>query len=144
MEHESDSAVIDWILEAIEYVAVGIEVLAVAVIVIGIVLGTANYLSQRRAIAGRASSERSYRERLGKSLLLGLEILVAADIVRTVALDATLESVGVLGILVVIRTFLSWSIVVEIDGLWPWQRAAGEVGSAGQAHAQSEAGAGNE
>jgi len=52
---------------------------------------------------------------------LGLEILVAADIVRTVALEATLQSVAVLGILVLIRTFLSWALVVEIEGRWPWQ-----------------------
>jgi uncharacterized membrane protein len=54
-------------------------------------------------------------------LLIGLEVLVAADIVRTVALDPTLESVAVLGLLVLIRTFLSWSVVVEIDHRWPWQ-----------------------
>lgn len=53
--------------------------------------------------------------------MLGLEILVAADIVRTVALEATLESVIILGLLVLIRTFLSWALVVEIEGHWPWQ-----------------------
>jgi uncharacterized membrane protein len=58
---------------------------------------------------------------LGRSLLIGLEILVAADIVRTVALEATLESVVILGLLVLIRTFLSWSLEVEIEGHWPWQ-----------------------
>jgi uncharacterized membrane protein len=61
---------------------------------------------------------------LGRSLLLGLEILVAADIVRTVALEATLQSVVVLGLLVLIRTFLSWALVVEIEGRWPWQAQA--------------------
>ena len=54
-------------------------------------------------------------------LLLGLEILVAADIVRTVALEPSFENVAVLGLLVLVRTFLSWSIVVEIEGRWPWQ-----------------------
>jgi uncharacterized membrane protein len=53
--------------------------------------------------------------------LLGLEILVAADIIRTVALEATLQSVVVLGLLVLVRTFLSWALVVEIEGRWPWQ-----------------------
>ena len=53
--------------------------------------------------------------------MLGLEILIAADIVRTVALEATLESIGFLGLLVLIRTFLSWSLSVEIEGHWPWQ-----------------------
>ena len=60
---------------------------------------------------------------LGKALLLGLEILVAADIIRTVALEATLESVCILGLLVLIRTFLSWALVVEIEGRWPWNAA---------------------
>jgi len=60
---------------------------------------------------------------VAKALLLGLEILVAADIILTVALEATLESVLILGLLVVIRTFLSWSLVVEIERRWPWQRS---------------------
>jgi hypothetical protein len=58
-----------------------------------------------------------------KALLLGLEFLVAADIIRTVALEETLESVIVLGLLVLIRTFLSWALVVEIEGRWPWRQA---------------------
>jgi uncharacterized membrane protein len=65
---------------------------------------------------------RELKARLGRTLLLGLEILVAADIVRTVALEATLESVVVLALLVLIRTFLSWALEVEIEGRWPWQR----------------------
>ncbi|HRA68965.1 MAG TPA: DUF1622 domain-containing protein, partial [Caldilinea sp.] len=60
---------------------------------------------------------------LGKSLLLGLEVLVAADVIHTVALEATPQSVIVLGLLVLIRTFLSWALVVEIEGRWPWQQA---------------------
>jgi hypothetical protein len=58
---------------------------------------------------------------MGRSLLLGLEFLVAGDVVRTVALEPTLVNVGVLGLLVLIRTFLSWSLAVEIEGRWPWQ-----------------------
>jgi uncharacterized membrane protein len=58
---------------------------------------------------------------LGKSLLLSLEILVAADVIRTVALQPTLSNILGLGLLVVIRTFLSWSLVVEMEGRWPWQ-----------------------
>ena len=57
-----------------------------------------------------------------RALLIGLEILVAADIVRTVALDATISNILGLALLVLIRTFLSWSIVLEIEGRWPWQR----------------------
>ena len=62
-----------------------------------------------------------YKHSLGKSLLLGLEILVAADVVRTVALEPTLENIAGLGVLVLVRTFLSWSLVVEMEGRWPWQ-----------------------
>jgi uncharacterized membrane protein len=58
---------------------------------------------------------------MGRSLLLGLEFLVAGDVVRTVALDPTLNNVAVLGLLVLIRTFLGWSLAVEIEGHWPWQ-----------------------
>ena len=63
-----------------------------------------------------------FRVALGRALLLGLEILVAADIVRTVALDPDLRNFEALAVLVVVRTFLSWSIVVEVEGRWPWQR----------------------
>jgi uncharacterized membrane protein len=63
----------------------------------------------------------AFKVRLGRGLLLGLEVLVAADVVRTVALEATLESVAFLGLLVLIRIFLGWSIVVEIEHRWPWQ-----------------------
>lgn len=60
------------------------------------------------------------------ALLLGLEILVAADIIRTIALEPSFSSVGVLGLLVIVRTFLSWSIVVELEGRWPWQHPVQE------------------
>ncbi len=63
------------------------------------------------------------RSTFGRSVLLGLEILVAADLIRTIAVEPTLENLYVLGLLVLIRTFLSWSLDVEIEGRWPWQRA---------------------
>jgi uncharacterized membrane protein len=62
------------------------------------------------------------RRDLSRCILLGLEVLIVADIVRTIIVDATLESVGVLGIIVVIRVVLSFSLEVEIDGAWPWHR----------------------
>lgn len=65
---------------------------------------------------------RSYRQLLGRSILLGLELLVAADIIRTVAVTPTLQSVAVLAIIVAIRTFLSFSLELEISGRWPWQK----------------------
>jgi uncharacterized membrane protein len=108
------------ILEWIEVAALAIEILAVVIIVVAILYSTLRYAFQA---ALHPEAEDSYQElkfSLGRALLLGLEILVAADIVRTVALEATLESVVVLGLLVLIRTFLSWALVVEIEGHWPW------------------------
>jgi len=61
---------------------------------------------------------------VGKSLLIGLEVLVAADVVRTVALELTIEAMAVLGLLVLIRTFLGWSLIIEMEGRWPWQGQA--------------------
>ena len=77
----------------------------------------------KRLPAGSAplSFYRSYRQLLGRSILLGLELLVAADIIRSVAITPTFESVGVLAIIVLIRTFLSFSLELEISGRWPWQ-----------------------
>ena len=66
------------------------------------------------------------RSNFGRSILLGLEFLIAADIINTVAVRPTLQSVIVLGAIVLIRTFLSFSLELEIDGRWPWQRRAGE------------------
>jgi uncharacterized membrane protein len=103
----------------IEIVAQGIEAFAVIVIVIGISNGIIRYfLNQWKQIA---DSYKRFKDSLGKTLLLGLELLVAADIIRTVALSSTMLNVVMLAILVIIRTFLSWSLVVEMEGSWPWQ-----------------------
>jgi uncharacterized membrane protein len=103
-----------------------IELLAVAVILAAVVVlavkrGTIRYVYQVNA----PGTYESYKHQLGKALLLALELLVAADVVRTVALEPTLTNVGVLGLLVLIRTFLSWSLTVEMDGRWPWQLRSG-------------------
>lgn len=109
----------------VEWSALGIEFLAIVLIVVAIAIATLICLYEMltRSENGRTSYE-SYKRRLGRSLLLCLEILVAADIVRTVALDSTFESVLSLGLLVIVRTFLSWSLIVEIEGRWPWQKVA--------------------
>ena len=102
----------------IELAVLGIEGLAVLVIVVAIIFGTLRVLVHIWAQAPEAYEH--YKVQLGKALLLGLQLLVAADVVRTVALEPTLESVAVLGMLVLVRTFLSFSTVVEIEGRWPW------------------------
>ena len=114
------------ILEWIGLISLGIELLAIIIIIVAIAASTVRYfvhVAKRRSTLGHY---REYKHSLARTLLLGLEILVAADIVRTVALEATIQSVMVLGLLVLIRTFLSWALVVEIDGHWPWQRKPGE------------------
>jgi uncharacterized membrane protein len=122
---ESGSPVIGVIHQWIEWAALGIELLAVAVIITGVVMvaltrGTVRYLFRR----GEDGALSSYKQQLGKPLLLGLELLVAADVIRTVALEPTLANVAVLGLLVLVRTLLSWSLAVEIEGHWPWQGKA--------------------
>lgn len=109
----------------VEWSALGIEFLAIALIVSAIAGSTVMFLydSAKRPGAGQAHYE-TYKRRLGRSLLLCLEILVAADIVRTVALDSTVASVLALGLLVIVRTFLSWSLILEVEGRWPWQSKA--------------------
>ena len=109
------------ILKWIEVAALAIEILAVLIIVGAIFYAMIRYTFRSILQADREDQYQELKVRLGRALLLGLEILVAADIVRTVALEATLESVVVLGLLVLIRTFLSWALVVEIEERWPWQ-----------------------
>ena len=110
--------------QTIEVSALAVEVLAVTLILVAIVHGTTRYLLHLQRDPSDAYQR--YKVYLGKALLLGLEFLVAADIVRTVGLDPTLPSVSLLGLLVVVRTFLSWSLVVEIEGRWPWRAKSAE------------------
>ena len=106
----------------IEIISLGIEMIAVIIIVFAVLYGTLQFVFQtlQKQLVAR-ERYRQYKHRLGRALLLSLEILVAADVIRTVALEPSLANVSVLGLLVLIRTFLSWSLVVEIEGHWPWQ-----------------------
>ena len=118
------------IIQFVEIAALIIELLAVAIIVSAVLVGMWRYL--RHTLSSRTLVDQrfnEYRMVLARALLLGLEILVAADIVKTVVLEPTLESVGVLGLLVVIRIFLGWSLIVEMEGRWPWQGKAEEAPS---------------
>ncbi|MEI2618335.1 MAG: DUF1622 domain-containing protein [Thermomicrobiales bacterium] len=117
----SDGGFIGAALKVVDYASIVIELLAVVIIVVAVVYGTVVFLSARNAKAPRKEAYDQYRHTVGDGLLLGLEILVAGDVIRTVILDPTLESVAVLGALVVIRTFLTWSLVVEMEGHWPWR-----------------------
>src|SRR5437773_5393272 len=105
-------------------VSKGFEILGVAVLAIGLVIAlTASMVASGRT-RSLDESYRAIRSYFGRSVLLALELLVAADLVRTVAVQPTIENVAVLGLIVIIRTFLSVSLEVEIDGTWPWRRSA--------------------
>ena len=101
----------------IHVIGVGIEIFGVFIIVAGIVW-SGRYIF----IRGSSSRYDSYKISIGRSLLLGLEVLVAADIVKTIAIELTFVSLGLLAGLVLVRTFLSWTLTLEIEGRWPWQR----------------------
>jgi len=102
-----------------------VDFAGVVIIIIGIGIATVRFLRVIMSAAGaRTTAYRDYRRGLGQGLLLGLELLVAADIIRTVAVTPTLESVAVLAVIVLIRTFLSWSLEVEVEGRFPWQKSS--------------------
>jgi uncharacterized membrane protein len=109
------------VTQTIELIARGLEILGVAVIGVAFIYGPIRglvHINQRRP--GSFPGLKMY---IGKALQLGLEFLVAADIVSTVTVKPTRESIVSLGLLIVVRTFLSWSITVETEGCWPWQLA---------------------
>jgi uncharacterized membrane protein len=112
------------VVPLVEVVVRVIELTAVTILAVGVAAGL--LLAAYRAATGTAWPEvyRGTRKGLGRVLLLGLEVLIAADIIATVALDLTLANAASLGLIVLIRTFLSWAIEVETDGRWPWQGAA--------------------
>lgn len=107
----------------VELVGTGFEAAGVALLVIGAIVALVSYVSTLARRRGPAKAYAELRRGLGGAILLGLEFLVAGDIIRSVAVAPTLLNIGVLGLLVLIRTFLSWSLEVEINGRWPWDRS---------------------
>src|SRR3954449_7045765 len=106
-----------------DHVAQGFEVLGAAILVVGVVWSVVLAAAAARRSRSSANAYLVLRRAFGGTLLLGLEVLVAADLVRTVAIAPTLDNVLVLGLIVVIRTFLSFSLETEIEGVAPWRRA---------------------
>jgi uncharacterized membrane protein len=106
--------------QLLEWSATAIEVGTVLILVSVAAFGLAHFLF--RLSREGESAYKQFRNRLGKALILALEFMVAADIVRSVALEQTFANVGILGLLILIRTFLSWSLSVEIYGHWPWSK----------------------
>jgi uncharacterized membrane protein len=109
--------------EALEVAVKGFEAFGVGILVVGAILGVVNYAADLRRISRRQAYER-LRANLGRTILLGLEVLIVADIVLTVAIDRTLDSALTLGLIVLVRTLLSFSLEIELDGVVPWRRRA--------------------
>ena len=108
----------------IDYFARIVEIIGILTIFCGIVVALVKFF-----VAIYRKSPQAYpkvRQTLGKSILLGLEILIAADIITTVVTEPTLNSVSILGLIVIIRTFLSFSLQVELEGKFPWQKVKGK------------------
>lgn len=99
------------------------EIAGISVIVLGSLFATLSFLRRVFDAHRFEAAYHRYRSHLGRAILLGLELMVAADIINTVAVEPTFRSLGVLGLIVVIRTFLSFSLEVEINGHWPWQES---------------------
>jgi len=109
------------------WIATAIETVGIAIIVLGGVVATGLFVRRLSQTERFTDSYHRYRENLGRAILLGLEFLVAADIIGTVAVAPTFRNLGVLGLIVLIRTFLSLSLELEVNGRWPWQEAKPEV-----------------
>lgn len=104
----------------IEYTATAIEVIGILIIVVGSLRALGKFLLKKQGKAFR--SFQVVREDLGRAILLGLEFLVAADIIATVVYDSTMENILKLGLIVLIRTFLSFTLEIEIEGKLPWKQ----------------------
>jgi len=106
--------------ELVEFVGLAIDAAGILAITLGILYSTYCFVATR---ADGAARVRELRHNLGTGILIGLELLIAADIIRTVAVTPTLDSVVMLGLIVLIRTFRSMTLQVELDGRWPWNRS---------------------
>lgn len=116
--------------DAMENVVRGFELAGVVVLTVGSVLAFARFVAElfrRRPL----EAYKGVRLGVGRAILLGLEILIIADIVQTITIDPTLESTIALGVVVLVRTFLSFSIEIELEGVVPWQRSSAKPGRSG-------------
>ena len=108
------------ILGLLEKAGLAINLFAVAVIVGGFILAAVRYSRRLRAESPEKNFQ-DYKIELGRALLLGLEILVLGDVIETITVEPTFQSLGFLGFLVVARTAVSWTLTLEVEGRWPWQ-----------------------
>ena len=124
---QGDRNLTDQVHAFVDQLAKALELIGVTIIVGGIVIATLRFVRDGRLTHDWQSAYPNYRSNIGRGILLGLELLVGADIISTITAPLTFESVGLLAGIVLIRTFLSFSLETEIEGCWPWQRAAKEA-----------------
>ena len=120
--------------DALDLVVKGFEAFGVGILVAGSLIGVVGYVRDVRTM-DRTRAYTRFRGNIGRTILLGLEVLIVADIVLTVAIDSTIESAITLGVIVLVRTFLSFSLEIELDGVVPWRRRAVEAEEAAGAGA---------
>jgi len=113
-----------WVDALIHAIAEGIELAGIAVIVLGMLVSSLLFVRKLMGPEGFTPAYHRFRADLGRGILIGLEFLVAADIIGTVAVEPSFRNLGILAVIVLIRTFLSFSLEAEIDGHWPWQQSA--------------------
>ncbi len=111
----------DEVLQSLKVAVQALEIVGAGALVLGFVIATT--LCFRRSLQqGAIPAVNRYRRSLGRAVLIGLEILVAATIIKTITFDRTVEGMSLLAIMVAIRTTLGWTMVLEMDGRWPWQK----------------------
>ncbi len=111
----------DTVVHGLAMLTRALEIAGASALVLGFVITTVRWVYQSLQ-QGEMSALAPYRQGLGRTVLIGLEVLVAATIIETITIDPTVEGLGYLAIMVAIRTFLGWTTALEISGRWPWQR----------------------
>lgn len=108
--------------DTVEFIGKMLDAIGIGIIFIGTIAALGIYTARLARRLGAHAAYRQGRRDMGRAILLGLEFLVAGDIIRTVATSPTFTNVGILGLIVLIRTFLSMALQVEVEGHWPWQK----------------------
>ena len=115
---------VEWLHGIVEPIALWVEIIGVLVMLAGGVVAGGYFVRDLRGDATRKEAYHALRANLGRAILLGLELLVAGDIIATILVEPSLQSVAILGVIVLVRTFLSFSLETEIEGTLPWRRNA--------------------
>ncbi|MCL7976078.1 MAG: DUF1622 domain-containing protein [marine benthic group bacterium] len=110
------------VIQGLGVVALVGEIIGAGALVLGFLMVTARWAREARSLGALSAYDR-YRKSLGRVVVIGLEILVAVTIIKTITVEATPEALGLLAVMIGIRTMLSWTTVLEMSGRWPWQRA---------------------